>query len=31
VTGPPEAFAQFIQDETRNWSTLLKKVKVDVN
>ena len=31
VTGSPEAFGQFIQDETRNWSTLLKKVKVDVN
>jgi tripartite-type tricarboxylate transporter receptor subunit TctC len=31
VTGSPEAFGQFIQDETRNWSTLLKKIKVDVN
>ena len=31
VTGSPEAFGKFIQDETRNWSTVLKKVKVEVN
>lgn len=31
VTGSPEAFGIFIQEETRNWATLLKKIKVEVN
>ena len=31
VTGTPEAFGQFIQEETRAWSQLLKTVKVEVN
>jgi tripartite-type tricarboxylate transporter receptor subunit TctC len=31
VSGTPEAFATFIQDETKSWAQLLKKIKVDVN
>jgi tripartite-type tricarboxylate transporter receptor subunit TctC len=31
VTGSPESFGKFIQEETRNWNTVLKKVKIDVN
>lgn len=31
VTGSPEAFGIFIQEETMNWATLLKKIKVEVN
>lgn len=31
VTGSPEAFGKFIQEETRSWATLLRKIKVEVN
>jgi tripartite-type tricarboxylate transporter receptor subunit TctC len=31
VISTPEAFATFIQDETKSWAALLKKIKVDVN
>jgi tripartite-type tricarboxylate transporter receptor subunit TctC len=31
VSGTPEAFATFIQEETKNWAQLLKKIKVDFN
>jgi tripartite-type tricarboxylate transporter receptor subunit TctC len=31
VTGTPEAFASFIQEETKAWAALLKKIKVDLN
>jgi tripartite-type tricarboxylate transporter receptor subunit TctC len=31
VIGSPEAFATFIQEETKSWAALLKKIKVDVN
>ncbi len=31
VTGTPEAFASFIQEETKAWAALLKKIKVEVN
>jgi tripartite-type tricarboxylate transporter receptor subunit TctC len=31
VSGTPEAFATFIQEETKNWAQLLKKIKVDLN
>jgi tripartite-type tricarboxylate transporter receptor subunit TctC len=31
VTGTPEAFASFIQEETKSWAQLLKKIKVDLN
>jgi tripartite-type tricarboxylate transporter receptor subunit TctC len=31
VTGSPEAFAVFIQEETKAWAALLKKIKVDLN
>jgi tripartite-type tricarboxylate transporter receptor subunit TctC len=31
VTGSPEAFTAFIQDETKAWAALLKKIKVDLN
>jgi tripartite-type tricarboxylate transporter receptor subunit TctC len=31
VSGTPDAFATFIQEETKNWAQLLKKIKVDLN
>jgi tripartite-type tricarboxylate transporter receptor subunit TctC len=31
VSGTPEAFATFIQEETKSWAQLLKKIKVDLN
>jgi tripartite-type tricarboxylate transporter receptor subunit TctC len=31
VTGSPEAFVSFIQEETKAWAVLLKKIKVDLN
>jgi tripartite-type tricarboxylate transporter receptor subunit TctC len=31
VISTPEAFATFIQDETKSWAALLKKIKVDIN
>jgi tripartite-type tricarboxylate transporter receptor subunit TctC len=31
VTGTPEAFSSFIQQETKSWAQLLKKIKVDLN
>jgi tripartite-type tricarboxylate transporter receptor subunit TctC len=31
VISTPEAFATFIQEETKTWAALLKKIKVDVN
>lgn len=31
VTGTPQEFGSFIQRETKSWTTLLKKIKVEVN
>jgi tripartite-type tricarboxylate transporter receptor subunit TctC len=31
VSGTPEAFTAFIQEETKSWAQLLKKIKVDLN
>ncbi len=31
VTGSPEEFGKFIQDETRNWAAILKQVKLAIN
>jgi tripartite-type tricarboxylate transporter receptor subunit TctC len=31
VSGTPEAFASFIQEEAKSWAQLLKKIKVDLN
>ena len=31
VTGSPEEFGKFIQDETRNWADILKQVKLAIN
>jgi tripartite-type tricarboxylate transporter receptor subunit TctC len=31
VTRTPEAFSSFIEDETKSWAQLLKKIKVDLN
>jgi tripartite-type tricarboxylate transporter receptor subunit TctC len=31
VTGSPEAFSTFIENETKSWAALLKKIKVELN